>query len=50
MVWYVALSWSAVDLGSPGTAGLLMIASSLPATALILLGGVIADRRATCAA
>lgn len=45
MVWYVALSWSAVQLGSPGTAGLLMILSSLPATVLTLLGGVIVDRR-----
>ena len=45
MVWYVALSWSAVQLGSPGTAGLLMILSSLPTTVLTLLGGVIVDRR-----
>jgi predicted MFS family arabinose efflux permease len=44
MVWYVALSWSAIQLGSPGTAGLLMILSSLPTTVLSLFGGVIVDR------
>jgi predicted MFS family arabinose efflux permease len=44
MVWYVALSWSAVRLGSPGTASVLMILSSLPTIAFTLLGGVIVDR------
>ena len=44
MVWYVALSWSAIQLGSPGTAGLLLTISSLPTIALTLLGGVIVDQ------
>lgn len=44
MVWYVALSWSAIQLGSPGTASVLMILSSLPTIAFTLLGGVIVDR------
>jgi predicted MFS family arabinose efflux permease len=44
MVWYVALSWSAIRLGSPGTASVLMILSSLPTIAFTLLGGVIVDR------
>jgi MFS family permease len=43
-VWYVAMSWSAVRLGSPGTAGVLMTLASLPRVALLLFGGVIADR------
>lgn len=44
MVWYVALSWSAIQLGSAGLAGVLMILSSLPTIAFTLLGGVIVDR------
>jgi predicted MFS family arabinose efflux permease len=44
MVWYVALSWSAVRLASPGVAGLILVISSAPRLALMLLGGVIADR------
>jgi MFS family permease len=44
MVWYVALSWSAIQLGSPGTASVLMILSSLPTIGFTLLGGVIVDR------
>ncbi len=43
-VWYVALSWTAVRLGSPATAGVLMTLASLPRIALMLFGGVIADR------
>jgi MFS family permease len=43
-VWYVALSWTAVRLGSPGTAGVVMTLASLPRIALMLFGGVIADR------
>lgn len=44
MVWYVALSWSAIQLGSAGIAGVLMVLSSLPTIAFTLLGGVIVDR------
>lgn len=43
-VWWVALSWTAVHLGTPGTAGLLLTVSALPRLALLLFGGVIADR------
>jgi MFS family permease len=43
-VWYVALSWTAVHVGSPAVAGLLLTLSSVPRLALMLFGGVIADR------
>ena len=43
-VWYVALSWSAVRLASPGIAGLVLMVSAVPRLVLMLLGGVIADR------
>ena len=43
-VWYVALSWSAVRLASPGLAGLMLTLSSVPRLLLMLFGGVIADR------
>jgi MFS family permease len=43
-VWWVALSWTAVHLGSAGVAGLLLTVSSVPRLLLLLLGGVIADR------
>lgn len=43
-VWSVAVSWTAVHLGSPGTAGIVLTVSSLPRLVLLLLGGVVADR------
>lgn len=43
-VWYVALSWTAVRLASPGVAGLILAVSSVPRLALLLLGGAIVDR------
>jgi MFS family permease len=43
-VWYVALSWTAVHVGSPAIAGVLLTLSSVPRIALMLFGGVIADR------
>ena len=43
-VWYVALSWSAVRLASPGLAGAMLMLSSMPRLALMLFGGVVADR------
>ena len=39
----MALSWTAVHLGSPGTAGVLLTVSALPRIVLMLFGGVIAD-------
>lgn len=44
MVWYVALSWTAIQLGTAGTASVLMVLSSIPTIAFTLLGGVIVDR------
>ena len=43
-VWYVAMSWSAVRLGSPAAAAIVLTLASLPRLALLLFGGVIADR------
>jgi MFS family permease len=43
-IWFVALSWSAVHLATAAVAGLLLMLSSIPRLALLLLGGVIADR------
>jgi MFS family permease len=43
-VWYVALSWTAVRLTSPGVAGAILAVSSLPRLILLLLGGAIVDR------
>ncbi|MGV9932970.1 MFS transporter [Streptomyces olivaceoviridis] len=43
-VYYLALSWAAVQAGSPAQAGLVMAASALPRALLMLGGGVVADR------
>jgi MFS family permease len=43
-IWFVALSWSAVHLASPAAAGVLLMLSSIPRLALLIFGGVIADR------
>ncbi len=43
-IWYVALSWTAVRLASPGVAGVILAASSVPRLVLLLLGGAIVDR------
>ena len=43
-VYYVALSWAAVQAGTPSQAGLVMAASAAPRALLMLGGGVIADR------
>ncbi|GAA3138566.1 MFS transporter [Streptomyces rameus] len=43
-VYYLALSWAAVQAGTPAQAGLVMSASALPRAVLMLGGGVIADR------
>ncbi|MFI0809843.1 MFS transporter [Streptomyces echinatus] len=43
-VYYLALSWAAVQAGSPAQAGLVMSASAVPRAVLLLGGGVIADR------
>ncbi|MGH8877549.1 MAG: MFS transporter [Stackebrandtia sp.] len=43
-VWYVALSWAAVQLASPAVAGLVMTVSAVPRLILMLFGGVFVDR------
>jgi MFS family permease len=43
-IWYVALAWSAVHAASPAVAGVLLMLSSIPRLALLLFGGLIADR------
>ncbi|MEV7318544.1 MFS transporter [Streptomyces sp. NPDC093970] len=43
-VYYIALSWAAVQGGSPARAGAVMAVSALPRAVLMLFGGVIADR------
>ncbi|MEU3515867.1 MFS transporter [Streptomyces sp. NPDC006654] len=43
-VYYLALSWAAVQAGSPAQAGAVMSASALPRAVLMLFGGVVADR------
>ncbi|WP_329340235.1 MFS transporter [Streptomyces sp. NBC_00663] len=43
-VYYIALSWAAVQAGSPSQAGVVMSVSALPRAILMLGGGVIADR------
>ncbi|MFE7977544.1 MFS transporter [Streptomyces shenzhenensis] len=43
-VYYIALSWAAVQAGTPAQAGLVMSASALPRAVLMLGGGVVADR------
>ncbi|WP_328496912.1 MFS transporter [Streptomyces sp. NBC_00414] len=43
-IYYVALSWAAVQSGTPSQAGLVMAVSAVPRALLMLGGGVIADR------
>ncbi|KUO22900.1 MFS transporter, partial [Streptomyces dysideae] len=43
-VYYLALSWAAVQAGTPTQAGLVMTVSAVPRALLMLGGGVIADR------
>ncbi|MEU6572957.1 MFS transporter [Streptomyces sp. NPDC046805] len=43
-VYYTALSWAAVQTGTPSQAGVVMAVSALPRAVLLLGGGVIADR------
>ncbi|MDI1465537.1 MFS transporter [Catellatospora sp. KI3] len=43
-VWYVALSYTAVQLADPATAGAVLAVSSVPRLLLLLFGGAIVDR------
>ncbi|HEY1575412.1 MAG TPA: MFS transporter [Pseudonocardiaceae bacterium] len=43
-IWFVALAFSAAQLGSPGLAGLVLGCATIPRAALTLLGGALTDR------
>jgi len=43
-VWLIALAWTAVHVAGPAQAGLLVGLGTLPRAALMLFGGVFADR------
>lgn len=43
-VWTVALAWTAVHMLTPAVAGIVIGAEMLPQAALVLVGGVLADR------
>ena len=43
-VYYIALSWAAVQAGTPAQAGLVTAVSAVPRALLMLGGGVLADR------
>ncbi|MEV5609336.1 MFS transporter [Streptomyces sp. NPDC052225] len=43
-VYYVALSWAAVQQGTPAQAGVVTAVSAVPRAVLMLGGGVVADR------
>ncbi|MDT9694509.1 MFS transporter [Streptomyces sp. P17] len=43
-VYYIALSWAAVQAGSPSQAGVVMAVSAVPRALLMLGAGVLADR------
>ncbi|MGW2105575.1 MFS transporter, partial [Streptomyces sp. NPDC001948] len=43
-VYYMALSWAAARSGSPSQTGLVLAVGSIPRAALMLGGGVLADR------
>ena len=44
VVWLIALAWTAVHVAGPAAAGLLVGIGTLPRAALMLFGGVLADR------
>jgi len=43
-LWTIALAWTAVQIASPAIAGLIVAAGTVPRAAILLFGGVIADR------
>lgn len=42
--WTIALAWTAVHLADPTVAGLVVTAGTVPRAAVLLVGGVVADR------
>ncbi|MGI9156485.1 MAG: MFS transporter [Marmoricola sp.] len=43
-IWTIALAWTAVQIGSPAAAGAVVAAGTIPRAAVLLVGGVVADR------
>lgn len=43
-VFFLALTWAAIQVGSPGQVGMVVAAASLPRLAILLFGGTLADR------
>ena len=43
-VFFLALTWAAIRVGSPGQVGLVVAAAAVPRVAIMLVGGVLADR------
>jgi len=43
-VFFLALTWAAIQVGTPGQVGVVVAAASLPRLVLLLLGGTLADR------
>lgn len=43
-VWTIALAWTAIQVASPAVAGLIVAAGTVPRAAILLFGGVLADR------
>jgi MFS family permease len=43
-IYFLALSWTALEVGGPSTAGLVTAVGALPRALLMLVGGVLADR------
>lgn len=43
-MFYVILSWAAVQVASPGVVGLILVANAVPRAVLVTLGGSLVDR------
>lgn len=43
-LWTIALAWTAVQIAAPAVAGLIVAAGTVPRAAVLLFGGVTADR------
>lgn len=43
-IWGIGLAWTAVQVGSPAAAGVVLAAGAIPRALLLVLGGTVADR------
>ena len=43
-VFFLALTWAALQVGSPGQVGLVLAAGSVPRLLILVVGGAVADR------